>query len=238
MKTRISWVVSVAVTAAVAHAASFYGAIRITNAGIPGSDVVLSTGVIDFQPPVGPTNGQAIVSIVNPGPGPDPGPSTGSTVQVKDLIPGSPVTNFLTSSTWTGPFSNGGFIPPGFFVFPLLPPPPPPFLVGPAGCAPAPFPFCVKDNLGSGSVVFFGLGGAASGQLGFWDASFAAWVPQTSTDVQALLAGGQTVVSPVWFADLFAAPEPATSITIVTSVCLLALVLFRFKPGSGSLEAR
>src|ERR1035437_6972045 len=112
MRTWTSLVAVIVSTAAVAHAASFYGTIRITNDGIPGSGVALSTSLVDFLAPSGPPNGQAIVQLVVSSDN-NPGPIPGSAVLVKDFTPGSFVTDFLTFATMSpGPGYNGGPLPP------------------------------------------------------------------------------------------------------------------------------
>ena len=230
MRTWSSLVAVVVLTAAVAHAASFYGVIQITNDGIPGSGVALSTSLVDFLAPAGPPDRQAIVWMA--GGGPDPGPIPGSTVLVKDFTPGSFVTDFLTFPAWSGPGFNGGNVPPRvpWYPFPPFPPIGPPYFADPTGCAVNPFPYCVMDNqFGSGSVVFFDLAGGTSRQLGGWQALFGAWLPQSPADVTALLEGGQTLVSDAWAADVFTSPEPATSTALVTSICLLIIVKRRFR---------
>lgn len=234
LRTWTSLVAVVILTAAVAHAGGFYGYIQITNDGIPGSGVSLSTSLVDFLAPAGPPNGQAIVQFSSSADNNAPIP--GSAVLVKDLTPGAFVTDFLTIPTWSGPSFNGDWAPPGvlsdrFRPFgPFGPPFVPPYLADPRGCAVNPFPFCVMDNqLGPGSIVFFGLSGSTPGQKGYFDALFGAALPQSRADAIALLQGGRTLVSNAWTAEVFTAPEPATSTALATSICLLILVKRRFR---------
>jgi hypothetical protein len=225
MRTWTSLIAVVILTAAVAHAASFYGTIRITNDGIPGSGVALSTSLVDFLAPAGPPNGQAIVQMVAGGP--DTGPIPGSTVLVKDFTPGSFVTDFLTFATWPGSGYSGGYWPPRVNAYDAFPPP---YFVDPTGCAVNPSPFCVMAFPLGGSIAFFELRGSTFGQLGYWEALFGALLPnQSPTQAIALLEGGQTLVSNAWTADVVTAPEPATSTALVTSICLLILVQRRFR---------
>jgi hypothetical protein len=225
-------------TAAIAHAASFYGTIRITNDGIPGSGVAFSTSLVDFLAPAGPPNGQAIVLFALGDP--DPGPIPGSTALVKDFTPGSFVTDFVTFAGWSGPGYDGGYRAPDWSAWdPFRPPVSPPFgppfaqpyFADPTGCSVSPFPFCVLANsFGPGSVVLFDLAGpSTSRQLGNWNALFEAWLPQSPAEVIATLDGGQTLVSGAWTADVVTSPEPATSATLVTAICLLILARRRFR---------
>ena len=64
MRTGTSLIAVVILTASVAHADFFYGFIRITNDGIPGSGIAFSTSLVDFLAPAGPPNGQGIVQNV------------------------------------------------------------------------------------------------------------------------------------------------------------------------------
>ena len=229
MRTWISLVAVVNLTAAVAHAASFYGTIRITNDGIPGSGVALSTSLVDFLAPAGPPNGQAIVQSVGSVDN-NSGPIPGSAVLVRDFTPGSFVTDFLTFATMSpGPGYNGGSVPPSWPTWDAFRPLGPPYFVDPTGCAVNPSPFCVMDYPLGGSIAFFELRGNTSGQLGYWEALFGALLPQPPAEVTALLAGGQTLVSDTWTADVTTAPEPVTSATLVTSICLLILLRRRFR---------
>jgi hypothetical protein len=233
MRTWTSLVAVIVSTAAVAHAASFYGTIRITNDGIPGSGVALSTSLVDFLAPSGPPNGQAIVQLVVSSDN-NPGPIPGSAVLVKDFTPGSFVTDFLTFATMSpGPGYNGGSVPPSWPTWDAFRPLGPPYFVDPTGCAVNPSPFCVMDYPLGGSIAFFELRGSTSGQLGYWEALFGALLPQSPAEVIAQLKGGQTLVSNAWTADVTTAPEPATSTALVTSICLLILVRRRFRvPGA------
>ena len=229
MRTWISLVAVVNLAAAVAHAASFYGTIRITNDGMPGSGVALSTSLVDFLAPAGPPNGQAIVQFVGSVDN-NPGPIPGSAVLVRDFTPGSFVTDFLTFAGMSpGPGYNGGSVSPRWPAWDGFSPLGPPFFVDPTGCAMNPSPFCVMDYPLGGSIAFFELRGNTSGQLGYWEALFGALLPQSPAEVTALLAGGQTLVSDTWTADVTTAPEPVTSATLLTSICLLILLRRRFR---------
>jgi hypothetical protein len=228
VRTWSSLVAVVVLTAAVAHAASFYGVIRITNDGIPESGVALSTSLIDFLAPAGPPNGQAIVQMSASSD--NNGPIPGSPVLVKDLTPGSFVTGLFTFPTWSAPGFNGGFTNPRWSGWDPFSPFEPPYFVDPTGCTVNPSPFCVMDYPLGGSIVFFELSGSTPGQLGRFDALFGALLPgQSPAQVIALLEGGQTLVSDTWTADVTTSPEPATSTALVTSICLLIVVKRRFR---------
>ena len=228
MRVWASFVAVVLSTAAVAHASGFYGTIRISNDGIPGSGVALSANLVDFLDPAGPPNGQgrveyvASVDFVQ-------GPVLGSTVLVKDFVPGSFVTSFLTFDAWTGSGYNGTTVPPRWPAWDSLPVGFPPDFINPSGCVPNPSPFCVMDAAG-GSIAFFELRGDTSNQLGYWEALFGVRIPQYSAaEVRAMLEGGQTVVSSDWTADIATGPEPATSTVVVMAIGLLILVRRRHK---------
>jgi len=211
MKTRVSSVLIILLTAAAANAESFYGLIRFSNDGIQGSGITLSTSAIGFfssssQP-------EAIVQLA--GGGPDPGPVFGSAVELQDFTPGSMVSDFLTIAGWSHVFDGSTSPPLGLFFYP------PPFPANPSSCvAVGPF-FCVEDLGGDASAAFFAMRGIVEGQRGYWEASFGALVLQPADTVRAELAGGQTVVSNAWTADVLAFPEPATSVTVLTSIGLL-----------------
>ena len=218
VKTWSSLVTLILLAAADAHAASFYGVIRFTNEAIPGSGVSLSTSLVDFFASPGQPDAvvQFAASISS-----DPGPLAGSGVLVKDFVPGSTVTDFLTFDGWPHHFNGANVSFPPFYLYA---PPPwfPPYPTDPGACPNVQPAFCVVDS-GGGSTVFFSLFGQPVGQRGYWLGSFGALVFEPADLVKAELDAGQTVVSPLWSADLLAAPEPATSATLITSICLLTV---------------
>ncbi|HTP33145.1 MAG TPA: hypothetical protein VMJ75_13295 [Candidatus Acidoferrales bacterium] len=224
--------IGILTAAASAQATSFYGAIRMSNNGIPGSGVSLSTSLIDFFPAIGPPNGQAIVQMVG-GVDAGLGPTVGSAVLLKDFVPGSFVTDEFSFATMSpGPGYDGSIsVLSHWPVWDSFSPYGPPFFFGDnypgLSCTPNPSPFCVSPYLSGESIAYFFLRGGTTNQLGFWEAIFGAVLPMPSALAQADLAAGQTLVSTQWMADVATGSEPGTGVTLIGGLCVILLARLR-----------